>query len=348
MLKLPGLIDPHVHLRTPGQSHKEDFLSGTSAALAGGYTTIIDMPNNLQPITTIKKLDEKIAIAKDQIICDVGFHFGSLGENFEQFPLVQNKVVGLKVYLNQTTGGFIVDEKVFKKICEAWPKNHPIIVHAESDVIGSIIEIANQEGQKLHIAHVSSQIELQAIITAKQKGYAVTCGVTPHHLFLTEENMRTLGPFALMKPSLKSKDDVAFLWSHMQDIDIIESDHAPHTKAEKEGTNPPFGVTGLETTLSLLLTAAGEGKLTIDTIKKLCYESPAKIFNITQDIQTYVEVDEAEQWIVENEKLFTKSQWSPFNGWKLQGKVKTVYVRGQKVFENGKILASPGTGKIIS
>ena len=118
MIKLPGLIDPHVHLRTPGQSHKEDFISGTSAAIAGGFTTIIDMPNNLEPVTTAARLKLKVEIAKSNIICDVGFYFGSLGNNFEEFEKVKKHVLGLKIYLNQTTGNFIVDEKVFQKICQ--------------------------------------------------------------------------------------------------------------------------------------------------------------------------------------------------------------------------------------
>lgn len=352
MIQLPGLIDPHVHFRTPGQSYKEDFLTGTKAALAGGYTTVIDMPNNTTPITSLEKLDEKIAIAKKQIVCDVGFYFGSLGANLTQFPLVQDKVLGLKIYLNQTTGGFIVDENVFRKICEVWPRQslggHPIVVHAEADVIGQIIEIAHQAGQCLHIAHISSQIELQTVIHAKMKGYKVTCGVTPHHLFMTSQDTKKYGAFAMMKPTLKSPKDVAFLWKHISDIDLIESDHAPHTLAEKQSANPPFGVTGLETTLALLLTAAGKGKLTIKDIVRLCADNPAKIFGIKNNAQTKVEVDENKQWTVENKNLFTKCKISPFNGWQLKGKVMRVFIRGKKVFEDGKILAKPGFGKIIS
>lgn len=348
MIRLPGLIDPHVHFRTPGQEYKEDFLTGTQAALAGGYTTVIDMPNNTIPITTLDKLNEKISLAKKQIVCDIGFYFGSLGNNVNQFPLVQNRVLGLKIYLNQTTGGFIVDEVVFRKICEAWPKNHPIVVHAEANVISSIIEVANQTNQRLHVAHISSQIELQTVIDAKMKGYKVTCGVTPHHVFMTSQDTKEYGAFAMMKPTLKSPEDVAFLWNHLSDIDLIESDHAPHTLEEKQSANPPFGVTGLETTVVLLLTAAGEGKLTITDIKRLCSDSPAKIFGITQDATTIVEIDETEKWTVVNEKLFTKCKLSPFNGRQLKGKVKRVFIRGNKVFEDGKILVNPGFGEIIS
>ncbi len=119
-LILPGLIDPHVHLRDPGQTWKEDFHTGTSAALAGGFTTILDMPNNKIPIITSKRLNEKIKIAKEKIVCDVGFYFGSLGDNLDQFEKVSKKILGLKLYLNQTTGNFLVDKKMLKKIFIAW------------------------------------------------------------------------------------------------------------------------------------------------------------------------------------------------------------------------------------
>ncbi|SRR5260221_55703 len=348
MIRLPGLIDPHVHFRTPGQEYKEDFLTGTSAALAGGYTTIIDMPNNLQPVTTLQKLEEKEKIAQKQIICDVGFYFGSLGENLHEFPNVQDKVLGLKMYLNQTTGNFVVDTKIFQRVCESWPVGKPILVHAEENILPNILEIAYQTNQKLHVCHVSSRIELQTIITAKEKGYKVTCGVTPHHLFLSEEDEQKLGPFGRMRPPLRSKKDVEFLWSHLDNIDIIESDHAPHTKEEKLSDKSPFGVPGLETTLPLLLTAVSQGKLTIVDIQRLCSDNPSKIFGIQQDENTKIEIDENEEWTIKNENLFTKCKWSPFDGWKVKGRVEKVVLRGSVVFEKGTLLAKPGQGRIIT
>lgn len=347
MITLPGLIDPHVHLREPGQTEKEDFFTGTSAALAGGFTTIIDMPNNKTPITTESLLDEKRQLAEEKAVSDIGFHFGSLGENLDQFAKVQDKVMGLKIYLNQTTGGFIVTPDVFRKIAQTWPPVKPILVHAEEDILEKILAIGKDAGHRLHVCHVSSQSELQIIINAKQAGQAVTCGVTPHHLFLTNADQEKLGSFSLMKPSLKTKTDVDFLWQNLAHIDIIESDHAPHTLAEKQSATPPFGVTGLETTLPLLLTAMSEGKLTLEDIKRLCHDNAAKIFGIPTDPETKIEIDETEEWIVENEKLFTKCKWSPFSGRKMKGKLKRVFLRGEKVFEDGKILAKSGSGTLI-
>lgn len=347
MLRLPGLIDVHVHLRDPGQTYKEDFFTGTLAAVAGGFTTILDMPNNKTPVTTFEKLKEKQKIASQKIVCDIGFYFGSLGENLEEFKKVQNDVFGLKIYLNQTTGNYIVDEKVFRKVCEVWPKKRPILLHAEADVIKQMIEIASQAGQRIHICHVSSEKELKTIIKAKRKDYKVTCGVTPHHLFLTAEDKKELGPYGMMKPSLKDKKDVDFIWKNLEYIDVIESDHAPHTIEEKKSVKPPFGVPGLETTLTLLLTAVSKKKLTMNRLIELCFKNPKRIFNIPTDKNTWIEIDEKEEYIIDNKKLFTKCGWSPFDGWKVKGRVIRVFIRGKKVFEDDKLLVEPGSGKVI-
>ncbi len=346
MLTLPGLIDPHVHLRDPGQTQKEDFYTGTQAALAGGFTTILDMPNNAVPITTLELLTAKEEIAKNKIVCDLGFYFGSLGNNLAEFKKVQNNVFGLKLFLNQTTGNLTITPDTFKKICSSWPNTLPILIHAEEDILEETISIAHSLNQRLHVCHIRAQ-ELQIIIKAKEKGFQVTCGVTPHHLFLTEKNIETLGAYGNIKPPLKSQKDVAFLWKNIVKIDLVESDHSPHTKEEKKSANPPFGFPGLETTLPLLLTAVHQKKLTIPDIKRLCHDNPAKIFGIQTDPQTYIEIDENEEWTIKNENLKTKSGWSPFNGWKVKGKVKKVVIRGTTVFEKEKILAKPGFGKIL-
>lgn len=347
MIRLPGLIDVHVHLRDPGQTEKEDFYTGTSAALAGGFTTILDMPNNKIPVTSIKALEEKQEIASKKIVCDVGFYAGSLGDNLIELIKVESYVFGLKLYLNKTTGNFVIDENKLTKVFLEWKSIKSILVHAEEDVLGTIISVVKKTGKKVHICHVSNQIQLSQIIKAKKSNLPITCGVTPHHLFLTNKDAKKLGPFALMKPELGSKKDQEFLWKNLEYIDVIESDHAPHTIEEKNSEKMPFGVPGLETTLPLLLTAVSEKKLSINRLIELCFENPRKIFNIKTDEKTYVEVDEKEEYIIDNKKLFTKCGWSPFNGWKVKGKVKKVFIRGINVFENGKILVKPGFGKVI-
>lgn len=345
IIRLPGLIDIHTHLRTPGQTQKEDFYTGTLAAVSGGFTTIIDMPNNLIPVTSKKLLDEKVRIASKNIICDVGFHFGSLGKNLNEFKKVSKKVMGLKLYLNQTTGNFIVGEKELFDIYKNWESDQPILLHAEEDVLDMVFKIVKATNKKTHICHVSSESELSKIMKAKEKGLPVTCGVAPHHLYLTQKDEKRLGPFGKMKPFLKTRKDIKFLWQHLKDIDIIESDHAPHTKKEKL-KDAPYGVPGLDTTLSLLLTSFSKGEISIPEIKRLCHTNPSKIFNIKTTDKTFIEV-EMKKFVLSSKNLKTKCKWSPFEGMELFGKVNNVMIRGRKIIEDGKIIAKKGSGKVI-
>lgn len=345
-LILPGLIDPHVHLRTPGQSHKEDFYTGTAAALAGGFTTIIDMPNNKNPIITKERLEEKITVAKKDVVSDIGFYFGSQGDNISEFEKVKKKVLGLKLYLNETTGNFLIDREKIEDIFNAWGDT-PILLHAEDDAISFIITVVRKIKKRAHFCHISTASDLSQIIRAKEEGLPVTCGVTPHHLFLTEDDMKTLGAFGKMKPPLRSKKDVDYLWKYLSAIDVVESDHAPHTKEEKKSANPPYGVPGLETTLPLLLTATFENKLIIDDIVRLCHVNPARIFGIKNDSKTTIEIDMSYSYPIENSELFTKCRWTPFVGWRVKGKVTKVILHGKLVFKHGKILTKKGTGTIV-
>jgi carbamoyl-phosphate synthase/aspartate carbamoyltransferase/dihydroorotase len=348
MLKLPGLIDPHVHLREPGQEEKEDFYTGTSAALAGGFTTIIDMPNNLTPITTLQRLEAKKALAKEKTVIDIGFHFGTLGNNLDEFTKITGRVMGLKIYLNHTTGDFLIDKNNLIAIFSAWPsENGPILLHAEENLIAEVIEVAKQTQKRIHICHISSENELTIVMNAKEQGIPITCGVTPHHLFLTEADATLLNQFGMMKPVLKTKKDVEFLWKNLKSIDIIESDHAPHTQKEKQSDQDHYGVPGLETTLPLLLTAVSQNRLTIEDVIRLCYEGSSHIFGIVHDDTTSIEIDQHATYEITNQNLFTKCKWSPFNEWKVKGKIQKVFIRGEKVFENGTLLAKPGSGHIL-
>lgn len=347
IITLPGLVDPHVHLRDPGQTQKEDFYTGTSAALAGGYTTVMDMPNNAEPITTLERLQAKIANAQQKIVSDIGFHFGTLGDNFDEFEKVIDKVKGLKIYLNITTGGFIIDKDKLAAIYRAWPSEKVILLHAEDDVSDLVETTIKAVPKASHMCHVSSRAELEFVIRAKDAGLPITCGVTPHHLFLSDKDAERLGPYGYMKPYLKPQADQDFLWQNIDYVDVIESDHAPHTKAEKESGNPPFGVPGLETTLALMLTAVAEGKLTHEQMIEKLHTNPSRIFDVKTDDSTVVEVDMGEHEI-RNEELLTKVGWSPFAGRKVAGKVKKVTLHGTPVFEDGKILVQPGNGRVIS
>lgn len=346
-ITLPGLIDPHVHLRDPGQTHKEDFLSGTSAALAGGFTTVLDMPNNAEPITTLERLEAKIAIAESKIVSDIGFHFGTLGDNFDEFPKVIDKVTGLKIYLNVTTGNFVIDKDKLLAIYEAWPGDKPILLHAEDDVSDLVLSTLRKVPKRTHICHVSSRAELEFVLQAKSEGLPVTCGITPHHLFLSDKDAERLGAYGFMKPFLKPHSDQDFIWDHMDGVDIIESDHAPHTKEEKDGATPPFGVPGLETSLPLMLTAQQEGKISHSKLLSLLHHRPAEIFNIDAYDDTCVTVD-MEEYELTNAGLQTSAGWTPFAGRRVVGKVQQVQLRGEIAYENGVVRALPGSGSVIN
>lgn len=347
ILTLPGLVDPHVHFRDPGQTHKEDFFSGTSAALAGGYVAVLDMPNNLEPITTLGRLEAKIARANSQAVCDIGFNFGTLGDNFDEFDKVIDKVMGLKIYMNVTTGNFKIDASSLTEIYKAWPGSKPILLHAEDDVSEIVFKTLAAVPKQTHICHVSSEAELTFVMKAKDKGLPISCGVTPHHLFLTDKDAQRLGAYGHMKPYLKSQKDVDFIWNHLDAVDIIESDHAPHTRQEKDSDNPPFGVPGIETTLPLMLSAQQEGRLTQKRLVELLSTTPSRLFNIALDKDTKVEV-ELGDFKIDNQNLLTKAGWSPFAGRKVAGRVKSTYLRGVKAFTNGKVIVNPGTGRILS
>jgi carbamoyl-phosphate synthase/aspartate carbamoyltransferase/dihydroorotase len=335
-----------VHFRDPGQTHKEDFFTGTSAALAGGYVAVLDMPNNAEPITTLERLATKIARAAAQAVCDMGFNFGTLGNNFDEFEKVIDKVTGLKIYMNVTTGNFKIDADSLIEIYKAWPGSKPILLHAEDDVSDIVFKTLAALPKQTHICHVSSEAELTFVMRAKDKGLPISCGVTPHHLFLTNKDAKRLGPYGHMKPYLKSQKDVDFIWNHLDAVDIIESDHAPHTRAEKDSDTPPFGVPGIETTLPLMLTAQQEGRLSERRLIELLSSKPAELFNINLANDTKVEI-ELGDFEIKNEELLTKAGWSPFAGRKVAGRVAATYIRGEKVFENGKVLVPAGAGKIL-
>ena len=252
------------------------------------------------------------------------------------------------LFLNQTTGNLLIaDEQNLKKIYQAWsPWGSPILFHAEDEKVGLVIKMVKNYGKRTNICHISSRQELEYVIQAKHDGLPVTCGVTPHHLFLTEKDVKRLGAFALMKPTLKTEKDQEFLWKNFHYFYVVESDHAPHTREEKKSAKPPFGVPGLETTLPLLLQAQVEGRISLAQILNLCYYNPIRIFNIPVDKETRIEID-LKKYTINDEDLKTKCSWSPFAGWQVRGKVRRVFIREKKVFENGRILVKRGFGNVI-
>lgn len=340
---LPGLIDCHVHFREPGLTHKEDFLTGSMAAAKGGITTVLDMPNTLPPTTTISALEEKRKLAAKSIV-NYGLIFGAANDNLADIKKAKN-IAAVKLYMDYTTGDLKIGD--FEAISDVLKASRLTIIHAEDghikDVIGILIK--DKIKNKLHFAHVSSAKELNYAKSSKAKNQ-VTAEVTPHHLFMSEKDLQSLGAFAEMKPRLKTESDQKALWRGIEngDVDIIATDHAPHLREEKEKSNYPFGVPGVETMLPLLLDAFNSNRITLPTIIKLCCENPAKIFKIKNkgflkegyDADLVI-VDLDKRQAVRNEDLLTKCKWSPFEGKILKGWPVTAIVNGNIVYNNGEI-----------
>lgn len=352
-LKLPGLVDTHVHLREPGATHKEDFETGTRAAVAGGFTKIVDMPNNPIPTISSEALQEKIDLAAGRIYCDVGFHFGATADNCEAFETVKRSVFGLKIYMNHTTGNLLVDnDSNLERIFQMWPKTDagPILVHAEGASLEKAIHLAREYDQRLHACHVSRADEIALIRAAKEAGQEITSEVTPHHLYLTEAaaDPAFFGPFALMRPPLATEADVQALWEGIDSgvVDMIASDHAPHTDSEKRSANPPFGIIGLETTLPLMLTAVAEGRITLERLIELISTNPKRIFHIEDTPETYTEVDLKEEYSLGLKDFYSKANHSPFRFRRVTGRVKRVVLRGQVVYDGENVVGEP-SGKVV-
>jgi carbamoyl-phosphate synthase/aspartate carbamoyltransferase/dihydroorotase len=365
MIRLPGLIDPHVHLREPGATHKEDFDSGTSAALAGGFTIVLAMPNTSPPIFDASTLDMAWSAARQKARCDYGQYVGAGPDNGGTVASLSRAAAGLKMYLDYTFGELRLDDMtLWHPHFQNWPKDMPLVVHSESRTMAAAILFAAIYDRPVHIAHISLREEVLLIKAAKEKGIKVTCEVCPHHMFLTtslsgatagskvEESPSTSG-FALrsgrseVRPRLATQRDVDALWENMDVIDCFATDHAPHTVEEKDSGNPPPGFPGLETALPLMLTAVADGRLSMDDIIKRMHTNPKKIFNLPEQPETWVEIDENETYEIKAAEGFTRCGWTPFEGWKVKGRVKKVVLRGKTAFEDGNVLAQPGFGKNV-
>jgi dihydroorotase len=336
MIVLPGLIDAHVHLRTPGQTHKEDLSSGTQAALAGGFTHVLDMPNTTPPTIDEASFNDKVAQVRASAHCDVSLFAGGTDGNADDVIRLAARAVGLKLYLGQTHGSLFLPrlEPVIAHV-RRWPG--VIAVHAEGWHLAAAIGIARLFDRHLHCCHVSRQVEIELIRRAKETGARITCEVTPHHLTLTEADASRLGPLGYMKPTLGTAADRDALWAKLDVIDCIASDHAPHTLQEKQGNTPPPGVPGLETTLPLMLTAVHEGRLSLERLVELLYEGAQRIYGLPVQPETHVEVDLYDRHVLGNEGLYTKCGWTPFAGMTVHGRLRRVILRGKEVYADGRL-----------
>ena len=349
MLKLPGLIDPHVHVREPGQTHKEDWDTVTQSALAGGVTMLLAMPNTKPPIFDEDTLDLALASAKTKARCDYAQFLGAGPDNASSVAHLAQRAAGLKMYLDLTFGELRLDDmSLWMPHFERFPRNIPIVLHAESRTMAAGILFAAIYDRPVHIAHISLKEEVILIKAAKEKGIKVTCEVCPHHLFLTKDDIPAISNGhpgrGEVRPRLATKEDVDALWTNLDVIDCFATDHAPHTVAEKDSDTPPPGFPGVETILPLLLTAASAGRLTLDDIIEKMHTNPKRIFNLPDQAQTWIQVDDDARGEIRSAELHSKCGWTPFEGYPVKGRVTRVVLRGKEVFKDGEILAPMGYG----
>lgn len=346
MMKLPGLIDPHVHMREPGATHKEDWASGTSAALAGGFTVVLGMPNTQPPITGTEGLQIALKAAKEKAHCDYAHFVGAGADNVNSILGLASKSAGLKMYLDQTYGPLRLDElSQWMAHIENWPRDIPLVVHAEERSMAAVILLAALNNRSVHVAHVSRHDEITVIRASKEMGIKVTCEVTPHHLMLTQADITTEYPGRWeVRPRLATVADRDSLWANMDVIDCIATDHAPHTLQEKDSDDPPPGFPGLETALPLMLTAVSEGRLSMDDLLLRMYTNPKRIFNIPDQHQTWIEVDLDAEFEISRTNSFSRCGWTPFEGWRVRGQVRRVVLHGREAFCEGSVMVPPGFG----
>jgi len=363
VIRLPGLVDAHVHLREPGYEHKEDFYSGGCAALAGGVVAMLDMPNALPPTATPELLVAKARLAAVKAVCDIGLFVGATTSHQDAYLPAAARACGLKIYVSDTFGSLRIESlelmhRFFRTWAEAaqgrgWRGRGavdglgPIAVHAEELMLPVCLALSQLYDVPLHVVHVSRRSEIELIRKAKERGYPVTCEATPHHLFLTDADAARLGPLGDMRPRLVTADDVAALWEHMAVIDIIATDHAPHTRAEKAGATPPPGVPGVETMLPLLLTAVHAGRLSLEDVVARCVTRPRAIYGLAEPAETWIEVDVDAAYVFSDAMMHTRVGWTPFAGMPVRGRVERVVLRGTPVYAAGQVLATPGSAHVL-
>ena len=390
---LPGLIDDQVHFREPGLTHKACIRTESRAAVAGGITSFIEMPNTNPQTTTIEALEDKFDTAKKDSIANYSFMFGGTNDNFKEVArLDKTKVAGLKLFLGSSTGNMLVDdEAVLRKIfsstdlvisvhCEDEPtiktnlanhiaeygedipiEKHPIIRSHEACYLSSskAIALAKETGARLHVFHLSTAKETElfdnSIPLAEKK---ITAEVCVHHLWFTAEDYSEKGTHIKWNPAVKNVEDRTALWKALNDdrIDVLATDHAPHTLAEKSNpyTSAPSGGPLVQHALLALLTGVRQGKISIEKLVQKACHNPAILFQvenrgyIKEGFQAdLVLVDLEKKTRVTKDNLLYQCGWSPFEGTTFDASIEKTWVNGQLVYDQGKIIEA-GAGQQLT
>ncbi|APG65721.1 dihydroorotase [Tenacibaculum todarodis] len=378
---IPGMIDDQVHFREPGLTHKANIATESKAAIAGGITSFIEMPNTIPQATTQELLEDKFNIAAKDSYANYSFMFGGTNDNLEELLKTNpENVAGIKLFLGSSTGNMLVDneavlEKIFsstkmvisvhcedeatiRKNTEKYKaefgddiplKYHPIIRSEEACYISSskAIELAKKTGARLHVFHLSTAKETALFrndIPLEEK--QITAEVCVHHLWFTDADYDTKGTHIKWNPAVKSQKDKDGLWKALLDdrIDIIATDHAPHTLEEKDNvyTKAPSGGPLVQHAIPAIFEKVKEGVLSVEkAVEKMCH-NPAKIFKVKQRgfikegfYADLVLVDTNNSWTVSKENILYKCGWSPFEGTEFSSKITHTFVNGELIYSNG-------------
>lgn len=379
---IPGMIDDQVHFREPGLTHKATIATESKAAVAGGITSFIEMPNTVPQATTIEKLEEKFSIAKKTSWANYSFMFGGTNDNLEEILKVdEHKVAGLKLFLGSSTGNMLVDnpkvleeifsktnllisvhcedEKTIKNNLEKYLKEfgddipiemHPKIRSAEACYLSSskAIELAKKTGARLHVFHLSTEKETHLFSNKKPLAEKkITAEVCVHHLWFSEEDYKAKGTKIKWNPAVKSQKDKDGLWKALLDdrLDVIATDHAPHTLEEKDNgyNKAPSGGPLVQHALVALLEMYHRGKISLEKIVEKACHNPAILFQIKDRgfiregyKADLVLVDLISPWTVNKENILYKCGWSPFEGTTFKSRVSHTFVNGILTYHNLK------------
>ncbi len=382
LVLFPGLIDDQVHFREPGLTHKEDLFTASRACAAGGVTSFLEMPNTKPAAIDQSRIEDKYRLAASKSIVNFGFYIGATTNNFEALANAKG-VPGIKIFIGSSTGDLLVDdqealERIFAEttlpICahcedettvrqnqsrlgiDLKVSDHSKIRDEQAAVIATrrAIDLAKRHQHRFHVLHVSTAAEVPLITDHEN---LITAELCPHHWHFNVEDYDRLGTLIQMNPSIKTRSDNAKLWQALLDghIQVVATDHAPHTLEEKSQAYPnsPSGLPAVENYFSLLLDRASRGECTWEQIANWTSDAPARVWGIVGKGRIEVGydadlalVDPDEVRTIENAKQFTKSKWSPWNGDTLRGWPKRVLVGGRTVYYDGKIVSEQPAARL--
>jgi dihydroorotase len=370
---LPGVMDTQVHFREPGNAHKEDLASGSLAAILGGVTTVFEMPNTAPPTTTRAAIEDKLARAKGRMHCDHAFYVGATPQNIGALAELERLpgVCGIKAFLGSSTGTLLLnkeedilaalvagkrrvavhsedeDRMIARKAFaeRGKPQTHPVWRDAEAARMSTerVLRLAKQAGRRLHVLHITTGDEIPLLAATKDFSTAET---TPQHLTLSApECYERLGTYAQMNPPIRDESHRLALWQAVREgvIDVIGSDHAPHTREEKDKEYPdtPSGMPGVQTLATILLDHVNKGNLTLERFVDLTASGPQRIFGIAGKGRIargydadFTIVDMGLTREIRNSWIASTCGWTPFDGMKTRGWPVATILRGAIVMRD--------------